>query len=48
MKGGHIVLGIDKIEFVIKPTGPGTVKVKITSTFRSAEPTVKTYEFEVK
>ncbi len=48
MKGGHIVLGVDKVEFVIKPTGPGTVKVKVTSTFRNAEPVVKTYQFEVK
>lgn len=48
MNGGHIVLGVDKVEFVIKPTGPGTVKVKITSTFLKAEPTVKIYGFEVK
>jgi hypothetical protein len=50
LKGGQILLGVDKVEYDIKPTGQGTVKVKITSTFPqlNTAPTVQTYEFEVK
>lgn len=49
IKGGHILIGMAKVEYEIKPTGQGTVKVKITSTppQPNADPTVKTYEFEV-
>jgi hypothetical protein len=48
MKGGHLLIGVTKVEFVIRPTGPGTVKVKITSTFLQNPPTVTNYEFEVR
>ena len=48
VKNGHVLIGMEKVEFVIKPTGQGTVKVKITTTFLKNEPTVKNYEFEVK
>ena len=50
MKGGHVLIGMAKVEFDIKPTGQGSVKVKITSTppQPNAAPTVKDYEFEVK
>jgi hypothetical protein len=50
MKGGHILIGMAKVEFEIRPTGQGTVKVTITSTppQPNAEPTVTNYEFEVK
>jgi hypothetical protein len=49
MRGGHILIGMEKVEYQIKPTGKGTVKVKITTTppQATAQPTVKTYEFEV-
>ena len=47
VKGGHVMLGMDKKEFVIRPTGPGKVTVKIT-TFLKNEPTVTNYEFTVK
>jgi hypothetical protein len=50
MKDGHILIGMAKMEFEIRPTGQGTVKVKITSTppQPNAEPTVTNYQFEVK
>ncbi len=50
MKGGHLLIGMAKVEYEIKPTGQGTVKVKITSTppQSNVESTVKTYTFEVK
>jgi hypothetical protein len=48
MKGGHILIGVERVEFVIRPTGCGMVKVKITATFLNNAPTVKDYEFEVK
>jgi hypothetical protein len=48
VKGGHIMLGMEKKEFEIRPTGPGTVKVTITTTFLKAVPSVKVYEFDVK
>ena len=47
VKNGHVMLGMDKKEFVIRPTGPGKVTAKIT-TFLKNEPTVTDYEFEVK
>ncbi len=50
MKGGHLLIGMAKVEYEIKPTRQGTVKVKITSTppQPNAEPAVKTYEFDVR
>ena len=48
VQDGHILIGMEKVEFVIKPTGRGKVKVKITTTFLKNEPSVKNYEFEVK
>ncbi|MBN2023066.1 MAG: hypothetical protein JW809_09765 [Pirellulales bacterium] len=48
VKDGHVLIGMERVEFVIKPTGKGTVTVKITTTFLNNPPTVKTYEFEVK
>jgi hypothetical protein len=48
MKNGHVLLGKDNVEFVIRPSGPGKVKIKITSTFLQTEPTVTNYEFEVR
>jgi hypothetical protein len=50
VKGGHILIGVNKKEFVIKPTEKGKVKVKITVTppQPDAEATVKSYEFEIK
>jgi hypothetical protein len=48
VKNGHVLIGMKKVEFVIKPTGRGTVKVKITTTFLKNEPSVKNHEFEVK
>jgi hypothetical protein len=39
---------MEKVEFVIKPTTKGKVKVKITTTFLKNEPTVNNYEFEVR
>ena len=48
VKNGYVLLGKDNVEFVIRPSGPGKVKVKITSTFLKNEPTVTDYEFEVK
>jgi len=50
VKGGHILIGVARVEFEIRPTGRGAVKVKITSTppQPNAEPTVTNYEFEVK
>ncbi len=47
MKGGHLLIGMTKVEFVIRPTGPGKVKVKITGTFLQNPPSVTNYEFEV-
>lgn len=49
IKNGHILIGMTKAECEIKPTGQGTVKVKITVTppQPNAQPTVQTYEFEV-
>ena len=41
------VLGMD-VEFVIRPTGKGKVKVKVITTFLQNEPAVANYEFEVK
>ena len=48
VKNGHVLIGMEKVEFVVKPTGQGTVKVKLTTTFLKNEPTVTNYEFEVK
>ena len=50
MKGGHLLIGTAKVEYEIKPTGQGTVKVKITTTppQPNAEQNVKTYEFDVR
>jgi hypothetical protein len=46
---GKPVLGPGNREFEIKPTGSGTVSVKITSTPPAGgAPTVTKYEFEVK
>ena len=47
-KNGHVLLGVENVEFVIRPTGHGKVKVTITSTFLKNEPTITSYEFEVK
>ena len=47
LKDGHVLLGMDKKEFVIRPTGPGEVTVKIT-TFIKNEPTATAYEFVIK
>lgn len=48
-KDGHILVGMMMVEYEIKPTGQGTVKVKITCTppQPDSQPTVKSYEFEV-
>ena len=48
VKDGHVLLGMEEVEFVIKPTGKGMVKVKITTTFLENEPTVRVTEFEVR
>ncbi len=48
VKNGHFLLGKDDVEFVLRPTGPGKVMVKVTTTFLKNEPTVTNYEFEVK
>jgi hypothetical protein len=48
VKGGHLLIGMTRVEFVIRPTGPGNVKVKITGTFLQNAPTVTNYEFEVR
>ena len=48
VKDRHMLLGMDKKEFVIRPTGQGKVTVKITTTFLKNEPTVTNYEFDVK
>jgi hypothetical protein len=47
--GNHLMGALDK-EFIVKPSGKGAVKVKITSTppQPNAKPTVTNYEFEVK
>ena len=48
MKSGHVLLGKEQVEFAIRPTGQGKVKVQITTTFLKNEPTITNYEFEVK
>jgi hypothetical protein len=50
MKRGHLLIGMAKVEYEIKPTGQGVVKVKIRSTppQPNAEPHVTTYEFDVR
>ena len=48
VKCGHVIVGKEHVEFVIRPTGPGKVKVTVTTTFLKNEPTVASYEFEVK
>ena len=48
VKNGHVLLGKEIVEFMIRPTGQGKVEVKITTTFLKNEPTVTNYEFEVK
>jgi hypothetical protein len=48
VKDGHVLIGMEKKEFVIRPTGQGKVTVEITTTFLKNEPTVTNYEFEVK
>jgi len=48
VKNGHVLIGEENVEFVIRPTGEGKVKVKITTTFLKNEPTITNYEFEVK
>ena len=48
VKCGDPVLGMDVLEFVIRPTGKGKVKVKIITTLLQNEPAVANYEFEVK
>ena len=48
LKNGHVIVGKENVEFVIRPTGQGKVKVTITSTFLKNEPTVTNYEFEVR
>ena len=48
VKNGHVLIGMENVEFVIRPTGPGKVKVQISSTFLQNEPVVADYEFVVK
>ena len=48
VKNGHGLVGEEEVEFVIRPTGEGKVKVNITTSFLKSEPTVTTFEFEVK
>lgn len=48
VKNGHHLLGKENVEFVLRPTGQGTVQVKITTTFLQNEPVVTNYEFDVK
>jgi hypothetical protein len=48
VKNSHVLLGRENAEFVIRPTGPGKVKVKVTTTFLENEPIIADYEFEVK
>jgi hypothetical protein len=48
VKNGHVLLGKEEVEFVIRPTGEGKVKVKITTTFLKNEPIIANHEFEVK
>ncbi len=47
VKDGHVLIGMDKKEFVIRPTGQGKVNVKITTTFLKNEPIIKDYEFRI-
>lgn len=48
VKDGHHILGNENVEFVLRPTGQGTVQVTITTTFLQNEPVVTNYRFDVK
>ena len=48
VKGGHVVIGVERVEFVVRPTGSGKVTVTVTTTFLKNEPKVAKYEFDVK
>ena len=49
VKDGHFLSGPGNREFEIRPTGKGTVTVRITSTSPSADqkPSVTDYQFDV-
>jgi hypothetical protein len=47
VKDGHHLVGEENVEFVLRPTGQGTVRVSITTTFLKNEPVVTNYRFDV-